>query len=115
MGPPPGFTRFTQNYDERASKAGRHFARGSKAPRPAPTAADQVFTEQFAACAHLRPNEAHHFEVRGAFGEATFTVDQLPMLEEAIKAFRAECAIDDQRSDDRVVPKRLPLAGNRWR
>ncbi len=77
-------------------------AAAAREGRERPSPADQVLTDQFAACAYLRPNEAHHFEVRGAIGEATFTVDQLPMLEEAIAAFRSECAIDDQRNDERI-------------
>ncbi len=83
--------------------------------RAAKAKTDKILTDQFAACAWLRPNEAHHFEVRGAIGEATFTVDQIPMLEEAIRLFRDECTIDDQRSDERVRPQRVPLSGNRWR
>lgn len=91
------------------------FQRRARQAQDREATVDKVLTEHFAACAHLRPNEAHHFEVRGAIGEATFTIDQIPMLLEAIAAFRSECAIDDQRSDDRVRPNRVPLSGKWWR
>ncbi len=112
MGTPPGFTRFTQKYDEPGTKAGRHFARGTK--RPAQKTVDQILTDQFAACVWLRPNEAHHFVVQGMIGEATFTVDQIPMLEEAIAAARELITMDDQSSVERTRPVCKGLAGNRW-